>query len=79
MIDSSHEDRIPAAPERSETDEAKRLGGVATKERARTEPAEPLPAAGPHADARLVNPDATPGTGALTPPGPQRETDAASG
>jgi hypothetical protein len=29
-----------------------------------------MPAAGPHADPRLMNPDATPGTGALPPIGP---------
>jgi len=28
-----------------------------------------MPAAGPHADPRLMNPDATPGTGALPPIG----------
>jgi hypothetical protein len=30
---------------------------------------EPAPSAGPHADPALVNPDATPGAGALPSPG----------
>ena len=30
---------------------------------------EPAPSAGPHADPALVNPDATPGAGALPEPG----------
>lgn len=33
---------------------------------------KPLPPAGPHADPRLMNPDATPGSGAIAPIG---ETD----
>ncbi len=35
----------------------------------RPEPSRRMPAAGPHADPRLMNPDATPGTGALPPIG----------
>ncbi len=31
------------------------------------------PAAGPHAEPSLTNPDATPGTGALPPPGPAED------
>jgi len=37
-----------------------------------------LPAAGPHADPALMNPDATPGTGALTPPGQHDDSDSTS-
>ena len=35
----------------------------------RPPPAGAMPAAGPHADPALTNPDATPGTGALQPVG----------
>jgi hypothetical protein len=44
-------------------------------------PADGLPPAGPHADPALTNPDATPGAGALTPPGEpaEEDADAASG
>jgi len=38
-----------------------------------------MPSAGPHADPALMNPDATPGTGALTPPGANDETDSGTG
>jgi len=38
-----------------------------------------VPAAGPHADPSLINPDATPGTGALPAPGEQNATDSTSG
>jgi hypothetical protein len=31
-----------------------------------TRPTPPMPPAGPHAEAHLTNPDATPGTGSLT-------------
>ena len=41
------------------------------KEPAKNESGE-LPSAGPHADPRLMNPDATPGSGAIAPIG---ETD----
>jgi hypothetical protein len=38
------------------------------------------PAAGPHADPALVNPDATPGAGTLPPPGAENDdVDATSG
>ena len=37
-----------------------------------------VPAAGPHADPALVNPDATPGTGALPPAGEQGNSDSTS-
>jgi hypothetical protein len=36
------------------------------------------PAAGPHAEPALVNPDATPGTGALPPAGGQSDADSTS-
>ena len=36
--------------------------------KARLDP-EPAPSAGPHSDPSLVNPEATPGTGALPSPG----------
>jgi hypothetical protein len=38
-----------------------------------------LPPAGPHADPNLVNPAATPGTGALPPPGQHDDVDSTSG
>ena len=38
-----------------------------------------LPPAGPHADPALTNPDATPGTGALTPAGGHDDVDSTSG
>ncbi len=41
-------------------------------------PGGPAPA-GPHADPALINPDATPGTGALTPPGEHDDVDSTSG
>ena len=37
------------------------------------------PSAGPHADASLVNPDATPGTGALPSPGDDDGLESTSG
>jgi hypothetical protein len=43
------------------------------------QPSDGLPPAGPHADPALVNPDATPGTGALTPPGGHDDADSTSG
>ena len=42
------------------------------------EPSEHPPIAGPHADPELVNPDATPGTGALPPPGEHDDVDSTS-
>lgn len=38
-----------------------------------------VPTAGPHADPALINPDATPGAGALPPPGDQDNIDSTSG
>jgi hypothetical protein len=43
------------------------------------EPSEELPPAGPHARSDLINPEATPGTGALTPPGGHEDVDSTSG
>jgi len=43
------------------------------------EPFDRLPPAGPHADPELMNPDATPGTGALTPTGEHDDVDSTSG
>jgi hypothetical protein len=43
------------------------------------ESSEELPPAGPHARSDLVNPEATPGTGALTPPGAHDDVDSTSG
>jgi hypothetical protein len=40
--------------------------------------AEPAPSAGPHADPALVNPDATPGAGALPSPGEEDGLDSTS-
>jgi hypothetical protein len=37
------------------------------------------PPAGPHADPSLINPDATPGAGTLTPPGQHDDVDSTSG
>jgi hypothetical protein len=42
------------------------------------EPSDSLPSAGPHADPELMNPDATPGTGALPTPGEHDDADATS-
>ncbi|QFU17954.1 hypothetical protein [Microvirga thermotolerans] len=38
-----------------------------------------IPSAGPHADPSLTNPDATPGTGTLTPPGNGEGTESVTG
>jgi hypothetical protein len=43
------------------------------------EPSDRLPPAGPHADPKLTNPDATPDTGALTPAGKHDDIDSTSG
>ena len=46
---------------------------------AKSEPAAAeMPAAGPHANPAFVNPDATPGTGALPEPGEEDGTDSTS-
>ena len=42
------------------------------------DPSERTPTAGPHADPGLVNPDATPGAGALQPPGENDDGDSTS-
>jgi hypothetical protein len=39
-------------------------------------PSDRMPSAGPHADPALMNPDATPGTGALPDPGDHDNVDA---
>lgn len=41
----------------------------------KSERGKAMPAAGPHADPSLTNPDATPGTGALPEPGATDATD----
>jgi hypothetical protein len=43
------------------------------------QPSSGLPPAGPHADPALTNPDATPGTGTLTPAGGHDDIDSTSG
>lgn len=43
------------------------------------EPEATPPAAGPHANPELINPDATPGTGALPTPGKEGDADPGSG
>ena len=43
------------------------------------EPSDRMPPAGPHADPKMMNPDATPGTGALTPAGKHDDIDSTSG
>lgn len=52
----------------------------ATKPKAKAPAKHPdnLPAAGPHDDPALTNPDSTPGTGALPPPGAHDDVDATS-
>ena len=42
------------------------------------QPSDRMPPAGPHADPKLINPDATPGTGALQPPGGHDDLDSTS-
>ena len=42
-------------------------------------PSDSQPLAGSHADPALTNPDSTPGTGALTPPGGHDDVDSTSG
>ena len=42
------------------------------------DPSERPPTAGPHADPDLINPDATPGTGALPTPGDHDDVDSSS-
>ena len=42
------------------------------------EPSDRLPPAGPHADPALINPDSTPGTGALPSPGEHDDVDTTS-
>jgi len=42
-------------------------------------PSDEKPPAGTHADPALTNPDSTPGTGALTPPGGHDDVDSTSG
>ena len=42
-------------------------------------PSDRLPSAGPHADPDLINPDATPGSGALPPAGGHDDLDSTSG
>lgn len=41
-------------------------------------PSDHPPPAGPHASSELINPDATPGTGALPTPGDDDDVDSAS-
>ncbi len=43
------------------------------------EPSDRQPLAGSHAKPDLTNPDSTPGTGALTPPGGHDDVDSTSG
>ena len=50
-----------------------------TRPEAGTEKSSSEPAAGPHADPALVNPDATPGAGTLPSPGADDDMDATSG
>jgi hypothetical protein len=48
-------------------------------DRTREEAPDDIPPAGPHAEPALTNPDATPGAGALTPPGEHIDSDSTSG
>ena len=62
------------------TDDAAAQRAIEGRDRAKadTKPPEAPPAAGPHAETALVNPEATPGTGALPPPGEQGDVDSTS-
>jgi hypothetical protein len=59
---------------RQEEKDAKRR-----EDAAKRQPSGDLPAAGPHADPALMNPDATPGAGTVTPPGQHGDGDSTSG
>jgi hypothetical protein len=60
-------------------DDVKRAERDANSRQGAPAPSDRLPPAGPHADPKLVNPDATPGSGTLTPPGRHGDTDSTSG
>jgi hypothetical protein len=64
-----------------EQDNERGGAGASRRRKAPRPPAdrERPPAAGPHADPSLINPDATPGTGALPPAGETEDTDSTSG
>jgi hypothetical protein len=56
MTGKSHDSKKPASA-KGPTDKAEESGN---------RPTPAMPPAGPHAEAHLTNPDATPGTGSLT-------------
>lgn len=58
-------DTVAATEAETPPENLRRLGGG---------PPARMPAAGPHADPRYMNPDATPGTGALPPIGPSDDS-----
>ena len=62
------------------TSDAAAQRAVEGRDRPRDEPKAPdaPPAAGPHAEPALINPDATPGAGALPPAGEQGDVDSTS-
>jgi hypothetical protein len=60
-------------------DDVKREARDQSPKRGAPAPSDRLPPAGPHADPKLVNPDATPGSGTLTPPGRHGDADSTSG
>jgi hypothetical protein len=64
----------------SKASDAAAQRAVEGRERPRAKPkaSDTPPAAGPHAEPDLVNPEATPGTGALPPPGEQGDADSTS-
>jgi hypothetical protein len=62
----------------TDDDDAQRAVEGRDRPRAATKTSDAPPAAGPHAEPALVNPDATPGTGALPPAGEQGDVDSTS-
>jgi hypothetical protein len=62
-------DRLP--PDATEPEETRKTGQAPAS--------DDLPPAGPHAQPDLVNEDATPGAGTLTPPGEHDDVDSTSG
>jgi len=68
----------PGEPDRPGT-EAGRMRPPEKQSESQTGKSDQQPPAGPHADPSLVNPDATPGAGTLTPPGGHDDVDSTSG
>jgi hypothetical protein len=68
----------PGGPRQGTDEQGSKQQGTGSRDAKAPKPSDRLPAAGPHADPALMNPDATPGTGALTPPGEHDDTDSTS-